>query len=554
MGFFVFNMATETAKRDPNRNIVVQGVTDDAFLFPTMLRQDPSTLRLKVDALISGGSSSGTEYTEGDVDASITGTAILWEDTSDTLRAVSAAKPLPVNIVAGGAGDGAILDGASASIKATVLDLTSSNPVTTAIVDSNGDQISSFGGGTQYATNAAYADGNTGTLALTIRDDALTTLTEADGDYSGLRVTSVGRLWTSTVLDTAIPAGNNNIGDVDVASIAAGNNNIGDVDIASIAAGNNNIGDVDVATIAAGDNNIGNVDIVTMPAVTNAGTFAVQVDGAALTALQLIDDVVFVDDTATHTTGTTKGVGIMAVATPSDAAVNANDIGMVAMSVNRELHVSLTTALPAGTNGIGKLTANSGVDIGDVDILSIAAGNNNIGDVDIASGTLTTLTTLTGGGIAHDSADSGNPHKIGYIAYSPDGTTPGTAVAELDRTNAKGDLDGRLFTNDEHPRSWSYHEDSSNALTDTSVQADPGDGFQIVITEIMFSTGAATACNIFFEEGSTKVLGPWYLEAVAGRGLFWKGKKHITASTAVTVTTSAAIAHSIDIQGYIQAV
>lgn len=37
-----------------------------------------------------------TQYTEGDTDASITGQAMLWEDTSDTLRAVSAAKPLPV--------------------------------------------------------------------------------------------------------------------------------------------------------------------------------------------------------------------------------------------------------------------------------------------------------------------------------------------------------------------------------------------------------------------------------------------------------------------------
>jgi len=38
-------------------------------------------------------------------------------------------------------------------------------------------------------------------------------------------------------------------------------------------------------------------------------------------------------------------------------------------------------ALPAGTNAIGKLAANSGVDIGDVDILSIAAGTNTIGNV-----------------------------------------------------------------------------------------------------------------------------------------------------------------------------
>jgi hypothetical protein len=47
----------------------------------------------------------GTQYTEGDTDSTITGTAMLWEDTSDTLRAVSASKPLPVNIVSG-AGSG----------------------------------------------------------------------------------------------------------------------------------------------------------------------------------------------------------------------------------------------------------------------------------------------------------------------------------------------------------------------------------------------------------------------------------------------------------------
>lgn len=38
-------------------------------------------------------------------------------------------------------------------------------------------------------------------------------------------------------------------------------------------------------------------------------------------------------------------------------------------------------ALPAGTNTIGKLAANSGVDIGDVDVTSIAAGTNEIGRV-----------------------------------------------------------------------------------------------------------------------------------------------------------------------------
>lgn len=47
---------------------------------------------------ITGGSTAGTEYTEGDTDASITGTAILWEDAANTLVVPSSTKPLPVDI------------------------------------------------------------------------------------------------------------------------------------------------------------------------------------------------------------------------------------------------------------------------------------------------------------------------------------------------------------------------------------------------------------------------------------------------------------------------
>ena len=145
--------------------------------------------------------------------------------------------------------------------------------------------------------------------------------------------------------------------------------------------------------------------------VDNAGTFATQVDGAALTALQLIDDVVYTDDTSTHATGTSKGALIMAAATPTDAAVTANDIGAVAMTTDRKLHVAVMDALPAGTNAIGKLAANSGADIGDVDITSIAAGDNNIGNVDIV--TMPTVTvnthavTVASGGIASGAVASG---------------------------------------------------------------------------------------------------------------------------------------------------
>lgn len=454
----------------------------------------------------------GTQYTEGDIDASITGTAMLWEDTSDTLRAVSSAKPLPVNIVAGGAGDGALLDGANSAIKATVFDYTNSNPLAVVLRDTNGDYVA-VGGGTQYTEDAAAAADPVGTALNLIRKDTLAAVTDTDGDNVAARGTNKGELyvkhadsiavtgtfWQATqpisgtitanlgtiadvatettlaalnakvtavntgavvVSSSALPTGaataanqSTLIGHVDgieglLTTIDGDTGNIAtavtdlpnvigtdgaagpskvlsiggtqatgeiqeiqvdadgqlQIDVVSSAlptgaatAARQDTGNTSLATLAgavAGTEM--QVDVLTMPTVTVTATnldvqsggadLATSAQGAGIqTAVELLDDAVFTDDTSTHATGTTKGIGIMAVAAPTDASVNANDIAMPAMTTDRKLHVSVQDALPAGTNAIGKLAANSGVDIGDVDITSIAAGDNNIGNVDIVT-------------------------------------------------------------------------------------------------------------------------------------------------------------------------
>jgi hypothetical protein len=71
---------------------------------------------------------------------------------------------------------------------------------------------------------------------------------------------------------------------------------------------------------------------------------------------------------------------------------------------------SLTNALPAGTNAIGKLAANSGVDIGDVDVTSLpalVAGTAAIGkllppDVDVTAHTNYAKKYYTSAGAATD--------------------------------------------------------------------------------------------------------------------------------------------------------
>lgn len=118
-----------------------------------------------------------------------------------------------------------------------------------------------------------------------------------------------------------LPAGTNNIGDVDVLSLPtlpAGDNNIGNVDIVTmpnvtigtlpaLPAGTNNIGDVDVLSLPAlpaGDNNIGNVDIVSSALPTGAATEAKQdaanallttidADTSILVASQQVHDAVY---------------------------------------------------------------------------------------------------------------------------------------------------------------------------------------------------------------------------------------------------------------------
>lgn len=65
-------------------------------------------------------------------------------------------------------------------------------------------------------------------------------------------------------------------------------------------------------------------------------------DNSMRIAVELIDDAVYTDDTSTHTTGTSKGLGVMAVAVPTDASVNTNDIGMLAMSAARALQERCT--------------------------------------------------------------------------------------------------------------------------------------------------------------------------------------------------------------------
>lgn len=123
-----------------------------------------------------------------------TGAAVASEGTYSPLQ-VDSSGNLRVNVAAGGAGDGAILDGVSSSIKATVMDYANSNPLTVRLTDTNGDYVAAGGGGTQYKMDTTTASA-TGTLELGYDGSIIRAILT---DSTGRQMMDVSRVGGQTV-------------------------------------------------------------------------------------------------------------------------------------------------------------------------------------------------------------------------------------------------------------------------------------------------------------------------------------------------------------------
>lgn len=227
-----------------------------------------------------------------------------------------------------------------------ILALANAHPFAVAIVDANGDQITSFGGGTQY-TEADTDASITGTAILW----------EDTGDT--LRAVSAAKPLPVSVI-ASIPAGTNNIGDVDVLTVPSdpfGANADAASATGSISA--------KLRFIAGTGIPITGTVTVGSHAVTNAGTFAVQVDGSALTALQKIDDPVLVDDAGfTPAASSVMMAGFEADESSTDS-VDEGDAGAARMTLDRKQIVTLqphtagglSTFMASGSDGSSILVA-----------------------------------------------------------------------------------------------------------------------------------------------------------------------------------------------------
>jgi len=277
-----------------------------------------------------------------------------------------------------------------------------------AITDANGrlhvNATISSGGGTEYTTDVAAPAAPVGGVSLAIRDDALGGVTPVEGDWVPEYCDANGARWVS----------------------------------------------------------VSNTVTVASHAVTNAGTFAVQIDGSALTALQLLDDTVVTLGTDTYSEASTSGMVVGAVrndtlATLADtdnelaplqvnasgalyiqegsaldvsaATVTVDGSGVtqpishaalteLAAAIDTEVQCDIVGSLPAGTNAIGKLAANSGVDIGDVDVTSQparAATTDNVGAALMTNVIHDGTTALTPKFAVIDAATSGDNTLVAAV-------------------------------------------------------------------------------------------------------------------------------------------
>ena len=106
-----------------------------------------------------------------------------------------------------------------------------------------------------------------------------------------------------------------------------------------------------------------------------------------------------------------------------------------------EMQVDVVAALPAGTNAIGKLAANSGTDIGDVDVTSIAAGETHLGEVGAATAVKEITFSLDTGGAYADGDVLAATQEIATAMRVNAGTGIIQSVIILDKDDQGENLD-----------------------------------------------------------------------------------------------------------------
>ena len=428
-------IADNAAFTDGASKVFVSGFIYDEVAGTALAENDAAAGRINANraqvATIEDGTTRGRYATVSASNALKVDGSAVTQPVSDAGGSLTVDAPVgtPVNVQIG--------DGTRT---ATVRDTGTSDSLNVSIVDASGNQITTFGGGTEYTVDAAAPAAPTGGTILAERDDQLAALTEVEGDWTNLRATSKGALWvaladaggdpitsfgggtqyTEDLAAAADPTGTMlmavradalaAVTTTDGDNVALRSTNNGELYVKHVDSipvtdngGSLTVDGTVTANLAAGTNNIGDVDVLTVPAPLNLVGGGVEAAALRVTLASDSTGVISVDDNGSSLSIDDGGASITVDGTV--AISGAVDTELPTAAALADATGNPTTPLVGAAallfNGttwdrVRGDTAN-GVDVDVTRLPALAAGTNNIGDVDVL--TVPAPLNVTGGGV-----------------------------------------------------------------------------------------------------------------------------------------------------------
>lgn len=174
--------------------------------------------------------------------------------------------------------------------------------------------------------------------------------------------------------------------------------------------------------------------------------------------------------------------------------------------------------------------------VGVTSLPPLPAGNNNVGDFDVAN-TAGTNPVPVQGNVAHDAATSGNPVLLGGEARS---NLP-AIVANGDAVKIISDLFGRLLIVPHIPPSAQVHARARCTSTTSAVtlRAAQGAGVRNNIAQLILSNSSATGTPVTITDGtfSKLLFSPANSYVPVNNDIPWR----FAENAAITATTSVSV-------------
>lgn len=220
-----------------------------------------------------------------------------------------------------------------------------------------------------------------------------------------------------------------------------------------------------------------NANVSGTVAATQSGTWSVGLESGS-NAIGSITNTSFAATQATASSLLNKPYGAATTAAPTYTTGTDNPL-------------SLTTGGALRVDGSGSTQPVSGT-------VTANAGTGSFTVAQATAANLNATVTVSGvvdveGNVAHDTADSGNPVKIGAKAVAH-GTNP-TAVTAADRTDLYANRHGILFTIGGHPNIITRSvriADADNAQTNASLVGTINAGTKVCVTALAVTVDSAT--------------------------------------------------------------